>query len=72
MEKLYKRIQERAFIILDLLLVSLQKAIDYLQEEIPRLIKNCLKSRQRSRRTTLEIMEYGLLSPKETVMLDAA
>jgi hypothetical protein len=72
MEKLYKRIQERAFIILDLLLVSLQRAIDYLQEEIPRLIKNCLKSLQRSRRTTLEIIEYGPLTPKETVMLDAA
>ena len=59
MEKLYKRIQERAFIILDLLLNSLQKAICYLQEEIPRLIKNCMKLHQRSRRSTLEIIEYG-------------
>lgn len=72
MEKLYKRIQERAFIILDLLLVSLQKAIEYLQEEIPRLIKNCLKSCQRSRRSTLEIIEYGQLNPKITAMLNAA
>jgi hypothetical protein len=72
MEKLYKRIQERAFIILDLLLVSTQKAIAYLQNEIPRLIKNCLKSRQRSRRTTLEIIEYGPLHPKKTVILHAA
>lgn len=72
MEKLYKRIQERAFIILDLLLVSTQKAIAYLQDEIPRLIKNCLKSRQRSRRTTLETIEYGTLHPKETGMHDAA
>ena len=39
MEKCYKRIQERAFIILDLLLVSLQRAIDYLRNEIPRLKK---------------------------------
>jgi hypothetical protein len=60
MEKLYKRIQERAFTILDLLLISLQKAIDYLQTEIPRLIKNCLKSSQRSRQTTLEILEFGI------------
>lgn len=72
MEKLYKRLQERAFIILDLLLASLQKAIAYLQDEIPRLIKNCLKSRQRSRRTTLEIIQYGPLSSGNAVMLDAA
>jgi len=72
MEKLYKRIQERAFIILDLLLVSLQKAIDYFREELSRLIKNCLKSRQRSRRTTLEIIEYGPPSTQETIRLDAA
>lgn len=72
MEKLYKRFQERAFIILDLLLVSLQKAIAYLQEEIPRLIKNCMKSRQRSRRSTLEIIEYGPLSSANMVVLNAA
>ena len=72
MEKFYKRIQERAFILLDLLLASLQKAIDYLREELPRLTKNCLKSLQRSRRTTLETIEYGSLSPKEKIMHDAA
>lgn len=72
MEKLYKRIQERAFILLDLLLLSLQKAIDYLREEVPRLIKNCLKARQKSRRTTLEIIEYGPLSTKDKIMLYAA
>jgi IS4 transposase len=57
-EKLYKRIQERSFIILDLLLSSLHKAIKYLKNEISRLIKNCLKSKQRSRQTTLEILEF--------------
>lgn len=41
------------------LLSSVQKATSYLQEEIPRLIKNCLKSHQRSRRSTLEIIQYG-------------
>lgn len=71
MEKLYKRIQERAFILLNLILQSMQKAIDYLKDEIPRLIKNCLKSRQRSRRTTLETIEYGQLKAA-SVMLDAA
>jgi len=72
MEKFYKRIQERAFIILDLLLVSLRKAIAYLEDEIPRLTNNCLKFRQRFRRTTLEIIEYGPLCSKAKVMLDAA
>lgn len=68
-EKLYKRIQERAFIILDLLLISLQKAIDYLRTEIPRLINSCLKSSQQSRRSTLEIIECGSLYPKKPIML---
>lgn len=72
MEKLYKRIQERAFIILGLLLTSLQRAIDYLQKEIPLLIKNCLKSSQRSRRTSLEIIESGPLGLKKSATLDAA
>jgi hypothetical protein len=72
MEKLYKRFQERVFIILDLLLASLQKAIAYLQDEMLRLIKNCMKSRQRSRRFTLEIIEYGPLSSGNIAMLDAA
>jgi hypothetical protein len=71
MEKLYKRVQERAFIILDLILLSLQKAIDYLKDEIPRLIKNCMKSRQRSRQTTLEIISYEELKAA-SVALDAA
>ncbi len=72
MEKLYKRIQERAFIILDLLLTSLQKAIDYLRAEIPRLIKNCIKLHYKSRRTTLEIIEYGPCKKEITSMLNVA
>jgi len=71
MEKLCKRIQERAFILLDLILVSMRKAIDYLRDEIPRLIKNCMKSCQRSRRTTLETIDYGKLKAA-SVMPDAA
>jgi hypothetical protein len=59
MEKLFKRIQERAFIILDLLLTSLHKAIVYLRAEIPRLIKNCIKLHYKSRQTTLELIEFG-------------
>jgi len=72
MEKLYKRIQERAFIVLDLLLSSVQKAISYLQEEIPRLIKNCMKSHQRSRRSTLEILEYGPYQIGKMALIKAA
>lgn len=60
MDKLYKRIQERAFIILRFILNSIAKACDYLAVEIPRLIKNCMKSHQLSRKTSLEILEYGL------------
>jgi len=71
-EKLYKRIQERAFIILDLLLSSVLKAISYLQEEIPRLIKNCMKSHQRSRRSTLEIIEYGPCQIRRMAMIQSA
>jgi len=71
MEKLYKRIQERAFILLDLILMSIRKAIDYLRDEIPRLIKNCMKSCQRSRRTTLESIDHGKLKAASTI-LDAA
>lgn len=61
MDKLYKRIQERAFIILELLLKSPDSAIQYLESELESLLKNCLKNKQRSRRTTLEILEFGPL-----------
>jgi hypothetical protein len=53
-DKFYKRIQERAFAILHLLLLSVRKAIEYLSVEIPKVLKNCLKLQQRSRKTTLE------------------
>lgn len=72
MEKLYKRIQERAFIILDMLLISLQKAINYLRAEIPRLIKNCIKLHYKSRRTTLEIIAYGPCKKDKITMFNAA
>ena len=60
MDKLYKRIQERAFVILRFILISVTTACDYLATEIPRLIKNCTKCHQLSRKTSLEILEYGL------------
>ena len=56
-DKFYKRIQERAFALLALLLLSAQQATRYLLAEIQRLTKNCLKLRQRSKQTTLEAIE---------------
>jgi hypothetical protein len=59
-DKFYKRIQERAFAILNLLLLSVRKAVQYLAAEIPRVIKNCLKLQQRSRKTTLETLSGSI------------
>jgi hypothetical protein len=56
-DKFYKRIQERAFALLHLLLLSVQKAAIYLTAEINRIVKNCLKLQQDSRQTTLETLE---------------
>ncbi len=58
-DKLYKRMQKRAFSLFRLILLSVEGAILFLSEEIHRLIKYCLKSRQRSRQTTLELLESG-------------
>lgn len=57
MEKFYKRIQERAFQLLELLLTSFWKAVTYLSKEVDRLLKNCMKYQQPSRKSTLELLE---------------
>jgi len=57
MEKLYKRFQERAFTLLRVLLSSMPEAVAYLRRQIKRIIPACIKERQRSRLTTLEILE---------------
>jgi hypothetical protein len=57
MEKLYKRFQERAFTVFRLLLSSVLEAVAYLRDQIKRIIPACLKDRQHSRMTTLEILE---------------
>ena len=54
MEKLYKRFQERAFLIMQLFRISFRKVLSYLKQVIPKLINNCLKNKQNSRKTTLE------------------
>ena len=55
-DKFYKRFQERAFAILIKLLVSVQKAAQYLAAEIRIVATNCLKLKQRSRQSTLEML----------------
>ncbi len=57
MDKLYKRFQERAFMLLSLLLLSVPDAVIYLHDQIKRITPACLKGRQLSRMTTLECLE---------------
>lgn len=57
MDKLYKRIQERAFIIMGLLCTSLTKAVLFMTKELNRLMKNCRKLNQKSRPTTLQTLD---------------
>jgi len=57
MDKLYKRLQERAFSILGMLLRSIDQVVAYLDRELRRILPSCLKDRQPSRMTTLEIIE---------------
>ena len=57
MDKFYKRFQERAFTFFRLLISSVLEALVYLHHQIKRIIPACLKDRQRSRLTTLEILD---------------
>lgn len=57
MEKFYKRFQERAFSFFRKLLFSIAKGVAYLQDQLRQIIPACLKGRQRSRMSTLEILE---------------
>ena len=56
-DKLYKRIQERAFSLLRNMLSNVTSAIMAFLREINRLADACIKSRQPSRKTTLELLE---------------
>jgi len=60
MDKLYKRIQERAFNLAQRFLASLAHAISYLYREFDDILIHCMKNRQRSRMTTLEMLETRL------------
>lgn len=59
LDKLYKRLQERAFTLSQSLLASGQQAIDSWGQELERLLTHCRKYRQRSRMTTLEMLDAG-------------
>lgn len=56
-DKLYKRIQERAFSFLQGILHNVATAIKQFLHEIDRLVSSCIKTRQPSRKTTLELLE---------------
>jgi hypothetical protein len=58
LDKLYKRIQERAFSLLQNILHNVVTAIKQFLREINRLACSCIKSRQPSRKTTLELLEH--------------
>jgi hypothetical protein len=61
MDKLYKRIQERAFILTNLLCTSLAKTVLFLTKELNRLMKNCVKLNQKSRPTTLQSLDRKII-----------
>lgn len=60
LEKFYKRLQERAFTLSQLLISSRRQTRDYWAKELESLLTHCRKYRQRSRMTTLETLEAGV------------
>jgi hypothetical protein len=57
--KLYKRLQERAFLLAQLVMGSEAQAMAYLSQELEILLRHCRKHRHRSRMTTLDMLEAG-------------
>jgi hypothetical protein len=57
--KLYKRLQERAFLLAQFIMWSEAQAMAYLSQELETLLRHCRKHRQRSRMTTLDMLEAG-------------
>jgi hypothetical protein len=56
-DKLYKRIRERACSLLQNILLAVATAVKHFLREINRLAIACIKTRQPSRKTTLELLE---------------
>jgi len=69
-DKLYKRFQERLFLIKDKLLLSIQEAETYINIEVVFLLKNCRKLIQLSRDTTLHFLEFGKIQKIEILKID--
>lgn len=69
-DKFYKRFQERAFAVLIQLLVSVQKAAQYLAAEIRSVVMNCLKLKQHSRQSTLETLAGNIGEKDETLPME--
>jgi hypothetical protein len=61
-DKLYKRFQERAFVMLRKCLITLTAAHRFLNKEIPRMLNACFKTHQLSRQTTLQRLDQPLIS----------
>ena len=59
-DKLHKRFQERAFLLLRQCIVSLSAAVSFLRVEIPRMFRACYKAHQQSRQTTLQRLDQPL------------
>lgn len=59
-DKLHKRFQERAFMLLRQCIVSLGAAVSFLRVEIPRMLRACHKAHQQSRQTTLQRLDQPL------------
>jgi len=57
--KLYKRLQERAFLFAQFVIWSEAQAMAYLSQELETLLRHCRKHRQRSRMTTLDMLDAG-------------
>jgi hypothetical protein len=55
-DKFFKRFQERAFVVLSQFLISIRNAMDYLVDQLQAIAVNCMKLKQRSRRSTLEML----------------
>lgn len=58
-DKLHKRFQERAFLLLRQCLTSLASACRFLRSEIPRMLNACFKAHQHSRQTTLQRLDQS-------------
>jgi hypothetical protein len=69
MEKLYKRLQERSFIILNMLLTSVSRACKFMADEFLVMVKNCRKLYQKSRPTTLQVIDQKILRFKSPVIV---